>query len=298
MPTAVHHATSTAAASRRTGVWLWLLAFVLMVLSAGYQRMTGPTFPYHGKAHLDGGVTKLKLPRSATSNQPLKLRIAGVPYDVTAWVTWKPKGWQGDYTYTAMQREGDELVAQLPGLPPGVKIEYRIRFNSPSGPLIMPPERDVILRFKGAVPAWALIPHVLALVLAVLFGLRTLLEALWRRPATRAYAWAAFWCMIGGGMLLGPLVQWYAFGAWWTGIPFGWDVTDNKVLFMLICWIGVLLALYRHAELTRRSRRMVIVGAVVMLIVYLIPHSLFGTEVRLTHMPDLPAPASRPAPPL
>ena len=33
-----------------------------------------------------------------------------------------------------------------------------------------------------------------------------------------------------GGMILGPIVQKYAFGAYWTGIPFGHDLTDAKNL--------------------------------------------------------------------
>ena len=31
-----------------------------------------------------------------------------------------------------------------------------------------------------------------------------------------------------GGLLLGPIVQKYAFDAFWTGWPFGTDLTDNK----------------------------------------------------------------------
>ena len=37
-----------------------------------------------------------------------------------------------------------------------------------------------------------------------------------------------------GGMLLGPIVQNFAFGDYWTGIPFGWDLTDNKTLLAAI----------------------------------------------------------------
>ena len=43
-----------------------------------------------------------------------------------------------------------------------------------------------------------------------------------------------------GGFILGPLVQNYAFGELWTGVPFGWDLTDNKTL--IACDIlGILL---------------------------------------------------------
>ncbi|MCK7537691.1 MAG: hypothetical protein MZV63_45435 [Marinilabiliales bacterium] len=39
------------------------------------------------------------------------------------------------------------------------------------------------------------------------------------------------------GMILGPVVQKYAFGDLWTGIPFGWDLTDNKTLIAVFAWI-------------------------------------------------------------
>ncbi len=38
-------------------------------------------------------------------------------------------------------------------------------------------------------------------------------------------------------MILGPIVQKYAFGELWTGIPFGWDLTDNKTLIAFLFWI-------------------------------------------------------------
>jgi len=260
---------------------LWLIAFAFMVLSAAYQRVTGPTFPYLGIAHVDGQAVHFKLPRSAVSEAPLVITIPHAPKTMKASLGWRLHHDTGPYTIVLMERNGEALQAQLPGLPPGVKIEYRVSIKTADGQLVIPARRDVVLRFKGDIPPWALIPHISFLLLAVLFGMRTLLEALYRRPRLRLFAWLACACIIIGGMLLGPLVQWFAFGAWWTGIPFGWDVTDNKTLFMLLCWIGVLIAIHRHDQPTRRSRRMIIVGAAVMLIVYLIPHSLFGTEVRL-----------------
>jgi hypothetical protein len=75
-------------------------------------------------------------------------------------------------------------------------------------------------------------------------------------------------------MILGPLVQNYAFGELWTGIPFGWDLTDNKTLIALIFWI---LAVYMN----RKSDKPVytVLAAVILLLVYSIPHSLFGSQL-------------------
>ena len=39
-----------------------------------------------------------------------------------------------------------------------------------------------------------------------------------------------------GGMILGPVVQKFAFGEFWTGIPWGFDLTDNKTLIAMVAW--------------------------------------------------------------
>ena len=83
-------------------------------------------------------------------------------------------------------------------------------------------------------------------------------------------------CFIAGGMILGPLVQYYAFGDLWTGIPFGWDLTDNKTLIALIFWILAVI-------MNRKKERPLytVLAAVVLLLVFSIPHSLFGSELEL-----------------
>jgi len=91
-------------------------------------------------------------------------------------------------------------------------------------------------------------------------------------------------------MILGPIVQNYAFGAYWTGIPFGWDLTDNKTLVMWLAWLIAALAIERVARRDARDtveadrsgggvRTLVLVASVVTVFVYLIPHSVQGSEL-------------------
>jgi len=75
-------------------------------------------------------------------------------------------------------------------------------------------------------------------------------------------------------MVLGPLVQKYAFGEFWTGVPFGWDLTDNKTLIAVFAWI---LAVVMNHKKERPGY--IIAAAVILLLVYSIPHSLFGSEL-------------------
>jgi hypothetical protein len=81
-----------------------------------------------------------------------------------------------------------------------------------------------------------------------------------------------------GGLVLGPIVQKYAFDAYWTGWPFGHDLTDNKSLVAFIFWVIALVVLFR----TRENRTWPVVAAIVTFIVFLIPHSMLGSEIDYT----------------
>ena len=83
-----------------------------------------------------------------------------------------------------------------------------------------------------------------------------------------------------GGMILGPVVQKFAFGEFWTGIPFGIDLTDNKTLIAMIAW---LLALWK-AKNEKSGRYWVIAAAIILLAVYSIPHSTLGSELNYETM--------------
>ena len=75
-------------------------------------------------------------------------------------------------------------------------------------------------------------------------------------------------------MVLGPIVQKYAFGEYWAGVPFAWDLTDNKTLIAFIFWVLAWV-------MNRKSEKPVytIVASIVMIIVYSIPHSMFGSQL-------------------
>ena len=81
--------------------------------------------------------------------------------------------------------------------------------------------------------------------------------------------------------MLGPLVQWYAFGVWWSGFPFGYDWTDNKVVVELAAWLlAGAAALFDRS--VARQRAAIVLAIAVTLAVYFIPHSIFGSEYDYT----------------
>jgi len=109
-----------------------------------------------------------------------------------------------------------------------------------------------------------------AMLLSNLAGI----TALAGRDSQRKHGRLALWLLIAGGLVLGPVIQKYAFGKFWTGIPFGWDMTDNKTLIAIIVWVVAVI-------MNRRKARpaYTIAAALILLLIYSIPHSLFGSEL-------------------
>jgi hypothetical protein len=266
------------AKQRWVGIGLWVLAVLLMMATATWQRRTGPTCPARGSVELLGAVIDYELLRSETTGTDARIAV-DVPPGIAGRLTWRRYPTDEPFVAVPMTREGDALVARLPTQPPAGKLQYRVRLRAGDRDTTLPTEGPAVLRYKGDVPAAVLVPHILFMFLAMVWGLRALLEIAAGRPAVRKQAWIALILMFLGGLILGPAVQHYAFGAAWTGVPFGWDLTDNKTLLMVVAWGVGLAFLGMKGEVSRRGRIAMMIAGFVMLAVYLIPHSLFGSTL-------------------
>lgn len=253
---------------RRSAV-LWLLALIITLTSAYYQRTTGPTWPVRGQVAVDGQEVRFRLPRSHEGEA--KPRVAVIVPDSTifGYVRFQHPDAPDVWRQTAMFRHGDTLVAELPSQRPMRKIPYQsylVKKGSPAIPLTPAPLQ---IRIKGRTPLAALLPHVILMFAAMLFSTRAGLEA---AVAKRGSPRLAFWTvamLFVGGLALGALVTKYAFGVWWTGWPVGNDLTDNKTAISFLVWVVAWLRVRRHP----RRRLAVLVAAVVLLAIFLIPHS-------------------------
>jgi len=261
------------------GVLLWLLAVALMLGTVVYQRRTGPTHPLRGTVETVAGPRDYRLVRSENTGVDAEVRVPDPGIEWVGTLHWRRYRTNDPYRASEMRREEFDLVAELPTQPPAGKLEYYVALAGPGGEQLAPPDRTAVIRFKGAVPAAALVPHVLLMFVAVLLGIRTLLEALVGRRGIRWMSWATLACVGAGGMVMGPVVQKYAFGAAWTGVPFGWDLTDNKTLLMFLWWIAATWVIGIRRPLSARSRWAAATAAAAMLAVYLVPHSMYGSEL-------------------
>ena len=110
----------------------------------------------------------------------------------------------------------------------------------------------------------------------MLLSVRAGVEVFGKGARPRVYVWSTVIALFIGGMILGSIVQKHAFGAYWTGFPFGMDLTDNKTLIAFLGWIAAAFAV----EKNRQNKMWIFAAAVIMLGVYAIPHSMFGSELK------------------
>jgi len=286
----------------------WIFAVIFTLAAAEYQKITGPTYPMKGKTTLDSREIKYELIRTAENNKDARIAVAVPDTSFKGLISYKRYLSFDSISVTDMNRSVDtaydhsfsnlwklitgkprtysldtNLVFMMPKQPAAGKMEYRIKLSSGKNQATLEGKnhKPVVMRFKGPVPIHILLPHVLLMFLGLLFSTRTAIESLIRGAKTYKYAIWTLIFFIPGGLILGPIVQKYAFGAFWTGWPFGHDLTDNKALAMVLVWVFAAYKLKKDPG----NRLWLVIAAIVVLVVYLIPHSTLGSEIDYTKMP-------------
>ena len=271
----------------------WIFAVVFTIIAAEYQKMTGPTYPVKGKTSLNSQEIKYKLIRTAENDKDAEISIEVPDAAVSGTIFYKRFKSNDSLSSAPMTRSGSKLSFMMPKQPAAGKMMYKIELTNGSQLASIGAKNDefVVMRFKGPVPLYILIPHVLCMFLGLLFSTRTAIESLIKGARTYEYALYALIFLIPGGMILGPFVQKYAFGHLWTGWPIAdgihfnlfkmGDLTDNKTLVMVLAWAFAAYKLKKDPS----NKVWPVAAAVIVLIVYLIPHSMLGSEIDYTKMP-------------
>ena len=270
---------------------LWSLAIIITLVAAIYQRQTGPTYPKRISATVNDTVLKLKLIRSIDLTERSEVKLKIFDKSVSARLFFKRLGsteeyQSADFTYKVYPvdsylmnkvfkiTEEKGFFAVVPQQPPAGKIQYYFEITDSKGTQTYLKDEPIVIRFKGGVPPYILIPHILFMFFAMLFSTLAGLMALIKYPLYKKYGVLTLILFTIGGMMLGPIVQYDAFGDLWTGIPFGWDLTDNKTLIALLFWV---LAVYMNRK--EEKPLYVALAALILLLVFSIPHSLFGSQL-------------------
>jgi len=251
----------------------WFLAIVITLVLSVYQRMTGPTYPKRVTVELDGKAYQLKLPRSGVQQDEM-ITLKELPEDAIVQLHYRRYPTTDDYTTIDFEWK-DEIQAwqaALPVQPVAGKLQYYVSVNSEP----YPADEPLLIRFRNDVPASILVPHILLMFAAMLFAVYTFLLVVSHKSYKR-WLWITVGTLFVGGFILGPLVQHAAFGPWWTGFPYGTDLTDNKTLLSFLFFLAAL------ATLKWKYNKWVVGLAVLLMIaIFSIPHSAYGSEYDYT----------------
>lgn len=249
----------------------WLLAVVITLALSVYQRMTGPTYPQKVTVELNGERYQLKLPRSGVQHDEV-VALQGVPTDAKAQMHYRCYPTADDFTSVDFIQKDGTLQTVLPVQPVAGKLQYYITVDGKN----YPADGHVVIRFRNDVPAGILIPHILLMFAAMLFAVYTFLLVITHKEYGKWLKITVTTLFIGG-FIFGPLVQHAAFGPWWTGLPYGTDLTDNKTLLSFLFFVAAL------ATLKWKYNKWVVGLAVLfMVIIFSIPHSAYGSEYDYT----------------
>jgi len=255
--------------------FIWILAGLITLAAGIYQRVTGPTQPF--KTEVNTGIQRFPVvfqrSHSGITDCPVVLQISDIT--VKGALLFRKYPGKDEMTKVELKREGDKLTAFLPNQPPAGKLEYRLDLEKNGTPLVINNGIPVLIRFTGEVPEAILFVHILLMFLAMFFSNATGLLALFGVRSYKFFTYITFAILFTGGLIFGPIVQKYAFNEWWSGIPFGWDLTDNKTLIAVMVWLMALeMIKKKHAAFW------VVIAWAVTIIIFSIPHSLFGSQLN------------------
>jgi hypothetical protein len=258
----------------KKSVILWIIAILLTIALAVYQRVTGPTYPVSGSVEFAGSNIEYTFNRThaGAGDQIVQLPISSI--EIEGKLYWKRFKTKDEWTVLTMNQVDGNLQAKLPHQPSAGKLVYKIELISGNASVEVP-QQPVVIRFRSDVPAYILIPHIFFIFGAMLLSTRTGLEIFKKDPKFKKYTnWTLFFIIIGG-FILGPLAQKFAFDAYWTGFPFGHDLTDNKILIAFIGWITAAIMLWK----SQNPKRWIAMASILLFTVFLIPHSVLGSEL-------------------
>lgn len=290
---------------------MWTITFFLTGAFLVWQKISGPTYEVKVKSQVGGIPVRGDLLRTHSINGNLPVALNVAPPDmgnpgVRGTVIWRRYPTDDPWVRLPMVYRDGQLRAELPRQPMAGKVEYEVELQSDaelrdpaytgsieSGVIRYFPDPEdhgpAVARFKGDVPGLILACHVTFMILGMFFSTGAGLEAITRGHSLKTLARLAFAFLLMGGLMLGPVVQKYAFDAFWTGWPLGEDWTDNKLAVGALVWlIAMLLANRKPRGLdgdgqggvlpySQPARWFAVFAMLVIIVIYSIPHSIHGS---------------------
>ncbi len=256
--------------TKRFAAWAAALLITLFVASA--QRITGPSYPLKGKETIGNETIVYRFNRSAVSGTALKVSVSAGNISGSV-LHFRRLNSDDLWADVPMEKEGEGVFsASVPSQPPAGKVEYKVSVIADNAVFILNQGNPVVVRFRGAVPTGFLVLHIFLMFSGMLFASRCLFCGRDTLRFKKGMVHMTTAQLFLGGLVFGPIVQKYAFNRFWTGFPFGTDMTDNKMLIIVVIWLA---ALFTYS----RKKTVLIVASLLTFLIYLVPHSVLGSEL-------------------
>ncbi|MEN8005932.1 MAG: hypothetical protein ABFS42_02915 [Candidatus Krumholzibacteriota bacterium] len=260
-------------------ILLWFVAFVLTAAFLVWQKISGPTYEKRFDTELAGTPIKGELLRTHSISADMPVTVHVPDAGVSATVVWRRFPTEDPWINLPMERDGEVLRAAIPRQGMAGKVEYHVQFVKDGQMIEVPADEAAVARFKGDVPNTILILHIFAIVLAFLFSTGAGFEALTNGPNLKQLSRVTFGFLVVGGLVLGPIVQKYAFDAYWTGWPLGEDLTDNKLAVGALLWLIAMVRSWNAGPGNRAGKWWAVAAMLVIFVIFSIPHSIHGSTL-------------------
>ncbi|HVP37233.1 MAG TPA: hypothetical protein VMT04_09585 [Terriglobales bacterium] len=208
---------------------------------------------------------------------------------------------KGESQFTSLKMQpvegtNDQFSAVIPSQPKGKRAYYYLSLSDSQGKkiLTLPEKIDLLnnpflIKFKGKVPPYVIVPHVLFMFASVFFVFLVMFaswEILWGKDSLRKLSLDSLWALIlsfVGGVPLGILMTSLTFGETWGGFPVFTDITDSKTSILIFYWLIFVILIKGSAFKKDKTKNLLpdkilawfgILGYILTLAIYLIPHSI------------------------
>ena len=269
--------------TRGKSIWLWIISIIIMIFVVVYQKTTGPTYPVKGEINIEGIEVDYSLPTSNDGEYTKLVYLIDESKSLTG--TYKIRRFKSndEWSNNEMLRSGDTLYFEIPHQPAAGKVMYHVFLKNGDKPAEALTKNPIILRFRDAVPFSIVVLHIIFIFATITLSTRTGFEALYNGNKVKIFTILTLIALIIGGFVFGPLMQKFAFGEYWTGWPMKGifnigDLTDSKTFIALIFWLIALWTAIKKPE----KKLWPVIASIVLIIIFLIPHSLLGSELDYT----------------
>lgn len=254
--------------------WMWVLALTITLAGLVWQRISAPSYPINVEETWRGSVVKGQLQRSHFKAENQRVVINGVQDDWQGELLWRSFTQPGPFRREVMRNLGSMMVGEIPLQTRGSRVEYRIELHVGDDVLRLPSYGTVVTRFKGSIPIWMTLGHVLLVYLGLLFATRAGLEAFVLGPHAPRFALFTLLAFLLGGLVCGPFMKLAAYGQPWSSIPLDVDRTDTKTLLLVCAWCLPVIARW----FGRRARAWILLASCLTLLAFSIPHTVLGAR--------------------